>query len=247
MHNIVEMDEKVDFNKVTNQSSTQGSSSILPNNQTDTGIDQNHCNKNQTGTRVVYGADVVKIDEKDVVTELIYSNAKEIVDQNRFIFEIRWKKAISVEEMRKELEDGKLPLETNMIDNPTDALNYAIDFVSRVEKGLSNFTSMDFFKLLDRNKPLYQAYLNLLSRNGYRICWLTHIESNKDADLVIKFLNMGIKIRHTRQLTQIKLAVSEKQFVGTIKKVTEGKMFEKILRSTDPMYMNHFQSLFEEL
>ena len=52
---------------------------------------------------------------------------------------------------------------------------------------------------------------------------------------------------HTRQLTQINLAVSEKQFVTTIDKVSEGKMFEKILHSTDPMYMNHFQSLFEEL
>ena len=247
MHNILEMDEKVDFNKVTNQSSTQGSSSILPNSQTDKEIDQNHCNKNQTGTRVVYGADIAKIDEKDVVIELIYSNAKGIVDHNRFIFETLWKKAIPVEERRKELEDGKLPVETNMIDNPTDALNYAIDFVSRVEKGLSNFTSMDFFKLLDRNKPLYQDYLNLLLRNGYRIRWLTHIESNKDADLVKKSLNTGIKIRNTRKLTRISLAVSEKQFVGTIKKVTEGKMFEKILHSTYPMYMNHFQTLFEEL
>ena len=134
-----------------------------------------------------------KIDEKDVVTELIYSNANEIVDQNRFIFENLWKKAIPIEERRKELEDGKLPLEPNMIDNPTEDLNYAIDFVKRVEKGLSNFPSMDFFKLLDKNKPLYQAYLNLLSRNGYGIRWLTHIESNKDADLVIKFLNRRSK------------------------------------------------------
>ena len=55
------MDENVDFDMVTNQSPNQGSSSILPNNRTDIRIDQDHCNKNQTGTRVVYGADVAKI------------------------------------------------------------------------------------------------------------------------------------------------------------------------------------------
>lgn len=341
MYNIVEMDEKVDFDKVTNQSSAEESpSSILRNNQTDMGITQNNSKKNPTVTRIVYGADVAKIgkefalnctnefaaccdhngpstvlnviefyniysilksnsvkiklvtevtrdnlricdqiikefdaeirhlpdtkgnfgisdnkeyvaaakiDEKEVVRELIYSNAKEIVEQNRFIFETLWKKAIPVEQRRTELENGKLPLETNMIDNPTDALNYAIDFVNRIEGGLSNFTSIDFFKLLDRNKPLLQAYLNLLSRNGHGIRWLTSIENNKDIDLVKKFLNMGIKIRHTRHLPQLNFAVSEKQFVGTVERVTEGKMFEKILHSTDPLYMNHFQSVFEEL
>jgi len=336
------MDEKVDFDKVTNHSSTQGSStSNLSNNQTDLKITQDHSKKNQTSiTRIVYGDDIAKLgtefalnctgefvaccdnnglsiainvpefavfysilksnsvniklvtevttdniricdriskennvemrhlpgitgnfgisdkreyvaaakmDEKEIVTELIYSNAKEIVEQNRYIFDILWKKAISLDQRRRELEDGKLPIETNIIDNPVDALNYAIDFVNRIEKRLSSFTSMDYFKLLDKNKPLLQAYLELLSRNEHGIRWLTCIENNKDLDLIKKFLAMGIKIRHTRHLPSLNFAVSDKQFVGTVEKVAEGKMFEKILHSTDPLYVDHFQAIFEEL
>lgn len=188
-----------------------------------------------------------KIDDKQVVTELIYSNSKEIVQQNRFIFEALWKNAISLDQRRRELEDGRLPIETKIIDNQTDALIFAIDFVDRIEKGLLTFTSTDYLELLEKNIPLLLAYQNLMSRNGQVVRWLTQIENNKDIELVDKFLQMGIKTRHTRYLPPLNFAVSEKQFVGSVEKIIDGKMFEKIIHSTDPLYTNHFQSIFEEL
>ena len=57
----------------------------------------------------------------------------------------------------REIEEGILPDESYMIDNPIDALNYAVDFVSQIEKRLSNCTPMGHFKTLNQCKPLLNA------------------------------------------------------------------------------------------
>ena len=146
-----------------------------------------------------------------------------------------------------------MPIETFIVDEPNKILDYAIDLVKNVEKGLSNCTSIGYFKALNQNKPLFDAYLDLLSRfkkgivkDGVR--WVTYIEDNKeDLDLIKKFLNIGIKIKHTSRLPPLNFAISAKQFIGTIEKIADGKMFQKILHSTEPLYLDHFHSIFEEL
>ncbi len=188
----------------------------------------------------------------DPIPELIYSNAKEIVEQNKYLFDTLWKSAKPAEQRIREIIEGVLPVETFIVDDPNEILDYAIDLVRNVEKGLSNCTSIGYFKALDQNKPLFDAYLDLLSRfkkgmvrDGVR--WITYIEDNKDLDLIKNFLNIGIKIKHTNRLPPLNFAISEKQFVGTIEKIADGKMFQKILHSSEPLYLDHFHSIFEEL
>jgi hypothetical protein len=60
--------------------------------------------------------------------EVIYSNVKESVKQNTFIFETLWNKGISFEQRMSEIEDGILPHETYLIDDPQQALSYTQDF-----------------------------------------------------------------------------------------------------------------------
>lgn len=145
------------------------------------------------------------------IPELLYSNAEEIVQQNKSLFDTLWKSAKPAEQRIREIRESILPVETYILDEPTEILDYAIDFVKNVENGLSNCTSIGYFKALNQNKALSDAYLELLFRfkkgivkDGVR--WITSLEDNKeDIDLINGFLNIGIRIKHTSRLPPLNL------------------------------------------
>ena len=193
------------------------------------------------------------LQESKPLTEIIYSNVKEIIIQNQLIFETFWKIAISAEQRIREIEEGVLPIQTYLINNNAEVLTYAQDFIRNADTGFSNSTSMGYFKLLDQNQTLLQAYLNHLSKykegkvkSGVR--WVTYIENKKeDIELIKKFLNIGIGIKHVRNLPPLYFSVSRKQCVTTVEDIKNGKMFQSIINSTEPLYILHYQTIFEEL
>ena len=191
--------------------------------------------------------------ESKLLTEIIHSNVKEIVDQNQLVFETLWKKAIPAEQRISEIEDGILPIQTYLINNNAESLTYAQNFVKNANTGFSNSTSIGYFKLLNHNKTLLQAYLNHLSK--YRegkikggVRWVTHIGNKKeDTELIKKFLDIGIKIKHVRNLPPLYFSVSQKQCVTTVEDISNGEMFKRIIHTTEPLYILHYQTVFEEL
>jgi hypothetical protein len=66
-------------------------------------------------------------------------------------------------------------------------------------------------------------------------------------DLVKIFLNIGVQIRHLRNLPPMNFVVNDKHFHATIEKMEEGKMMESLLISNELIYINHYNSIFEEL
>ncbi len=191
--------------------------------------------------------------ESKLLTEIIHSNVKEIVDQNQLVFETLWKKAIPAEQRISEIEDGILPIQTYLINNNAESLTYAQNFVKNANTGFSNSTSIGYFKLLNHNKTLLQAYLNHLSKykegkikGGVR--WVTHIENKKeDTELIKTFLDIGIEIKHVRNLPPLYFSVSQKQCVTTVEDISNGEMFQRIIHTTEPLYILHYQAVFEEL
>ncbi len=191
--------------------------------------------------------------ESKPLTEIIHSNAKEIVDQNQLVFETLWKKAISAEQRISEIEDGILPIQTYLINNKGESLTYVQNFVKNANTGFSNSTSIGYFKLLNHNKTLLQAYLNHLSKykegkikGGVR--WVTYIENKKeDTELIKKFLDIGIEIKHVRNLPPLYFSVSQKQCVTTVEDISNGEMLQRIIHTTEPPYILHYQAVFEEL
>ena len=191
--------------------------------------------------------------ESKLLTEIIHSNVKEIVDQNQLVFETLWKKAIPAEQRISEIEDGILPIQTYLINNNAESLTYAQNFVKNANTGFSNSTSIGYFELLNHNKTLLQAYLNHLSKykegkikGGVR--WVTYIENKKeDTELIKKFLDIGIEIKHVRNLPPLYFSVSQKQCVTTVEDISNGEMFQRIIHTTEPLYILHYQAVFEEL
>ena len=78
------------------------------------------------------------------------------------------------------------------------------------------------------------------------IKYITKIEKD-NIDLAKTYLNYGIQIRHVKNLPPMSFGVSDKEMSATIEKMEGGKKIQSLLISTEPLYIKHFTSIFEEL
>ena len=78
--------------------------------------------------------------------------------------------------------------------------------------------------------------------------WILNIDK-ENLNLVKVFLKAGIQIRHVKnmQVAGLNFGVSDKEMAGTIENMEGGKMSQSFLFSNEPLYINHFNSLFEEI
>lgn len=73
--------------------------------------------------------------------------------------------------------------------------------------------------------------------------YITNI--NKDnMELVRLLIDVGIQIRHVKNLPPMSFGVSEKETAATIEKMQGGKKLQSLLISNDPLYVTHFTSIF---
>ena len=66
-------------------------------------------------------------------------------------------------------------------------------------------------------------------------------------NLVKILLKAGIEIRHLKNLPPMSFGVSDKEIAATIEKMEEGVNVQCLLLSNEPIYVNHFYHIFEEL
>ena len=57
------------------------------------------------------------LQEARPLTQVIYSNVKEVVEQGQYIFDTLWNAAIPAEQKIKEIEEGTVKNETKIIEN----------------------------------------------------------------------------------------------------------------------------------
>ncbi|MGI8832976.1 MAG: ATP-binding protein [Nitrososphaeraceae archaeon] len=179
--------------------------------------------------------------------EIVYSNVKSIVEQQRYLFEHLWNEAIPAERKIREIEEGIIIQETKIIENP-DEIVWEISRLTANSNQLStclpsgglHYSYKYFFdikkKLLDRQRRG--------EHNGIR--YVTNID--KDNIHVAKiYLESGIQVRHVRNLPPMSFGVSDKEIAVTIEKMEGGTSIQSLLLSSEPAYVNHFTSIFEEI
>ena len=71
--------------------------------------------------------------------------------------------------------------------------------------------------------------------------------NQENVALVRKFYDLGVRIRHVKNLPPIDFAFSDKEMIATIEKFKEGSTIKNLLISNEPVYIQHFKSFFEEL
>ncbi|HKU82920.1 MAG TPA: HAMP domain-containing sensor histidine kinase [Candidatus Nitrosocosmicus sp.] len=192
-------------------------------------------------------------EESKPAVELIRSDATNVIQQYQYIFDTLWHNAVPIEQKIKEIEEGILPPKTKILDKPEEIVFYISDLVEKTKVGVSTCAFVAALEVMDNYNSILEAYKTLVKRhkegkiqNGVR--FLTHIGNNNNhVELVKKFLKIGFSIRHLNNLPTISFMVSENQLESTIENMEGGQIAKNLLYSTEPLYIQHYQSFFEEL
>jgi signal transduction histidine kinase len=196
-----------------------------------------------------YVAPAVLLEKGKIASQIIYSNQKEIVDQHQYMFDTLWNKAISAQQRIMEIEQGVEPIGTKVLENKEQIFNHMKSVIGNASER-SVCSSIGAMQLVHNN--FFEEYKKIIDkhrrdRQGKGVRWVTSIIDNDSIDLVKIFLNAGIQVRHVRNLTPMSFAVDNKHFYATVEKMEEGNMMESLLISNEPVYINHYKSIFEEL
>jgi two-component system, OmpR family, sensor histidine kinase VicK len=187
------------------------------------------------------------LEESKPLTEVIYSNVKEVVEQGQYIFDTLWRSAILAGQKIKEIEEGVIRYETRIIEDPEEVIKEISRLTANSNKldtcltsGGLQYSHNYFFHI---NKRLLEK-----QRKGEHkgIRYVTNVDSS-NLEISKFYLELGIQIRHMKNLPPMSFGVSDKEIAVTIEKMEEGKKIQSLLISNEPLYVKHFTSLFEEV
>ncbi|MFL6320820.1 MAG: hypothetical protein ACJ72Q_10125, partial [Nitrososphaeraceae archaeon] len=118
------------------------------------------------------------LQEAEPVAQLIYSNVKEIVEQQQFVFDTLWNEAIPFQVRLKEIEEGIKPESIEIIVDPKEALEAEYRLLNSAKEEVQMiFSSINTFHLQQRQLGIIQI-LGSLSKQGVRIRVLTPIDND---------------------------------------------------------------------
>ena len=194
-----------------------------------------------------YLAPLIQEKSEAIASEHIYSDTTQIVEHGQCIFDTLWSKSILAEERIKQLMNGEVALETKIVDSEDEIMKHMIH-LSEVSFGLSVVSNQGGMQLT------YNSFLELCKKvlekqmrgEGDGIRWIMRIEKDS-INLVKKFLKLGIKIRHVKNLAPINFAVSKHGLIATVEEMTGGGMIQNLLTSNEGSYIKHFTSIFEQI
>jgi signal transduction histidine kinase len=187
------------------------------------------------------------LEEAKPLTQVIYSNVRQVVEQGQYIFDTLWNMAIPAERKIREIEEGITHYESKVLENPDEIFKQIIH-LGETSNELSIVSSFGGMQLIYNNFfDLYKKILDKYRRGeGRGIKWICSI-NEESIDLTKIFVNLGMKIRHVKSLTPMNFAVGDKELNATVESMEGGKMVRSLLTSNEPIYVKHFSSIFEEL
>ena len=187
------------------------------------------------------------LEEAKPLTQVIYSNVREVVEQGQYIFDTLWNMAIPAERKIREIEEGITHYESKVLENPDEIFKQIIH-LGETSNELSIVSSFGGMQLIYNNFfDLYKKILDKYRRGeGKGIKWICSI-NEESIDLTKIFVNLGMKLRHVKSLTPMNFAVGDKELNATVESMEGGKMVRSLLTSNEPIYVKHFSSIFEEL
>ena len=78
--------------------------------------------------------------------------------------------------------------------------------------------------------------------------WITTLNDQKEARLLKKILNDSMEIRHVPNIpTLTNFAFNDDVFISSVDRMKDGNLMTSLIVSNDPLYLNHYRSIFEEI
>jgi len=198
-------------------------------------------------TETAYIAPATFHEKGEPAAQIIYSNVREVVEHQLYVFDSFWSRAIPAEERIREIQEGKVRYQTRIIENPDEIIRQisrltasSNELSTCLSSGGLHYSHKYFFdikkKLLDKQKKG--------EHRGIR--YITNID-NDNVELAKLYLDSGIQIKHVKNLPPMSFGVSDKEMAVTIEKMEGGRVINSLLSSNEPLYVKHFASIFEEL
>jgi two-component system sensor histidine kinase VicK len=185
--------------------------------------------------------------EAKPLTQIIYSNVREVVEQGQYIFDTLWNTATPAEQKIREIEERTIHYESKVLENH-DEIYKQIVHLAETSTELSIVSSFGGMQLIYNN--FFDLYKKIMDKyrkgEGKGIRWVCSIDA-ESMDLVKIFLSLGMQLRHVRSLTPMSFAIGDKELNATVENMEGGKMVRTLLTSNEPIYVKHFSSIFEEL
>jgi two-component system, OmpR family, sensor histidine kinase VicK len=187
------------------------------------------------------------LQEAKPLTQVIYSNVKEVVEQAQYIFDTLWNTTIPAEEKIRELEEGIIPYQTKLIQESDRIIKEIIQINERSNEmcicataGGIQFTYNYLFEVTNKLLEKYK-------RGEHKgIKYISNIDKHNKS-LAKMLIDAGVQLRHVKNLPPMSFGVSDKQIAATIEKMECGKRVQSLLISNEPLYVKHFTSIFEKL
>jgi len=196
-----------------------------------------------------YLAPVILFEKGKIAPQAVYSNLKEVVEQQRYVFDSFWTNAMDAEERIKEIEEGKvMRYETNVLKNQEEIDNKVKELLDHSNELLVcvryGGLQLGYSRFLDLGKELMDKHRKG-EHKGIRL--VTTAIDRDSAELVKMLLDFGIQIREIKNMPPMNFSVTDKELHATIDDMEDGNMAQSVLVSNEPLYVNHFHSVFEKL
>jgi len=189
------------------------------------------------------------LQEAKPAQHLIYSNAKEIVEQQQLVFESLWRKSIPATQKIKEIEEGIEPIQTKLLEHQDEIYNHFMMTIKRSHERCACWSIGGLQMVYNNFFNFYKGIVEKQKKGeGNGIKWLTYIDDDKNTvELVKIFLDAGIQIRHIKNLPSMNFSFDNKSIQLTIERMEKGRLMNSLLISNEPAYIKHFASYFQEL
>ncbi len=191
------------------------------------------------------------VNKAQPVLELIYSSFGSVVEQNKYVFDTLWSKAVVAEDRIRELEERIIRPETRTIKNPKEILEETLRLMRRSMQ-LSVCSVSD--RLLHAHDYSFDTFKEILDlhRDGKHsgIRWVTNIRDNQDSrlfEVIKRFMNLGMEIRHVPIIPPMSFAMSGKEMNLTIESIKGGSLNASSIFTSEPAFVEQFAAIFEEL
>ncbi len=188
------------------------------------------------------------LQEAKPLTQVIYSNVREVVEQGQYIFDTLWNVAIPAEHKIKEIEEGITIHETKIIENNPDEIIRRTARIAYESNELSVcLTPGGMQNSYENYYDIQKKLLDKQKKGEHKgIRYITVIDKD-NLELAKLFLELGVKVRHVRNLPPVSFGISDKELVATIDKMEGGNAVQSLLISNEPLYLRHFASIFEDV
>ncbi|HKI08749.1 MAG TPA: hypothetical protein VKA09_10165, partial [Nitrososphaeraceae archaeon] len=184
------------------------------------------------------------LQEAKPLTQVIYSNVKEVVEQGQYIFDTLWNAATPAEQRIREIEEGVTHYETKLIQDQDKIINEVVRIIQ----------SSNEFSICATAGGMQFAYNYLLNELEDRhkkgehkgIRYISTINGD-NLELAKKLIDYGVQLKHVNNLPPLSFGVSDKEMGATIENLEDRDTVRSLLVSNEPLYIKHFASIFEEL